>query len=138
MANRFITGDKVSMAWVPSAGGGNQVLNIKGMSLDAEVIIADVTHTGTGGRTARIAGKGDTKGTINASFDLDLKPYTAPRGIREGANGVVVLGFDPAFPIQIPAVIAKVHVESAIENEVKYSFDYNENVLAGVVVYPAS
>lgn len=135
--NRFITGDKVSMQWAP-AGGPGITLNIKGMTLDEECVIADVSHTGTNSRTARIAGKGDTKGSIQADFDLDLKPYTAPRSIRAGSLGVVVLGFDPAFPVQIPAIVAKVRYETAIENEVKYSFDYNENVLAGVIVYPAS
>lgn len=137
MANRFITGDRVKMTWVPP-GAPNQVLNIKTMSLDEDGVVADVTHTGTGGRTARICGKGDTKITVNADFDLDIKPYVAPLNIRFGNQGIALLGFDPAFPIQIPCRIIKVHYESAIENEVKYSFDAAEDVLSGVLVYPAA
>lgn len=137
MANRFLTGEKVSLAWQPTGGAGT-VLSIKSMSLDEECVIADVSHTQTASRTARIAGKGDTKGSITASFDLDLKPYTAPRSIRAGQGGIVLMGFDPAFPIQMPCIVTKVHYESKIESEVQYSFDYAENVLAGVIIYPAS
>ena len=137
MSNRFITGDKVKMAW-QALGQGAVILNIKTMSLDEEVVIADVSHTGTGSRTARIAGKGDHKFTIGADYDLDIKPYNPPVSIRAGVLGIALLGFDPAFPIQIPCIVTKAHYESAMENEVKYSFDAGENVLAGVIVYPAS
>lgn len=125
------------MAWQP-LGQPAVTLNVKTLSLDEDGVIADVTHTGTGGRTARIAGKGDHKATVGADYDLDIKPYNPPVSIRFGSLGIIVLGFDPAFPIQIPAVVTKTHYESAIENEVKYSFDCAESVLSGVIVYPAS
>ena len=139
--NNFITGDKTSMAYQQIVGlnfGPVTVLSIKGMSLDEECIIADVSHTRTASRTARIAGKGDHKGTINATFDLDAKPYFPIPNIRATSVGLAVLGFDPRFPIQIPCIIPKTHYEMTIEQDVKYSFDFAENVLAGVIVYPSS
>lgn len=137
MANRFITGEKVKLTWQP-VGGQATVLNIKTLSLDEDGVVADVSHTGTNSRTARICGKGDHKGTVNADYDLDQKPYNPPISIRFGSAGVILMGFDPNFPIQIPCRVLKTHYESAIENEVKYSFDIAEDVFSGVLVYPAS
>ncbi len=142
MANRFITGEKCSMNYQPVIGigqfGGVVTLSIKAMSLDEECIIADVSHTRTASRTARIAGKGDHKGTVNYTYDLDLKPYFSTPNIRAGSLGVAALGFDPLFPIQIPQIITKTHYESAIENEVRGSFDFAENIFSGAIVYPSS
>lgn len=148
MSNRFITGEKCAMAWQQVLGnpalstvgafGATTILSIKQMSLDEEGVIADVSHTRTASRTARIAGKGDHKGTINATFDLDQKPYFATPNIRFGSLGVVACGFDPNFAIQIPAIVTKTHYESAFESEVRYSFDFAESVFSGAIVYPAS
>ena len=134
--NNFVSGHRCP-AQFQLSGGVLTTLQIKGQSLDEDGLIFDVTHTGSGGRTARIAGKADHKGTINADFDLDVPPYLNPPGIRFGSTGIILFFFSPSRPIQIPVIVSKVHYESAIESEVKYSFDVQENVLVGVIVYPA-
>ena len=137
MANNFISGHKAPVA-IQVLGFTAGTLNVRGWSLDEEVLVFDVTHTGTGGRTARIAGKADHKGTVNADYDADIPPYLAPVGIRAGGIAVILFFVSPSKPIQVPVLITKVHYEAAIENEVKYSFEVAENVLAGVIVYPAT
>ncbi len=137
MANNFQSGHACPVQFAPS-GGALTTLNVKGWSLDEDGLLFDVTHTGTGGRTARIAGKADHKGTVNADYDADLPPYLDPPRIRFGTKGVILMFVSPNKPIQVPVIVAKVHYESAIESEVKYSFDVEESVLSGVIVYPAA
>ena len=136
--NSFQSGHQLPVKFQATGQGAVATLNVKGWNLDEEVLIFDVTHTGTGGRTARIAGKADTKGTVNADFDADVPPYLPAPSIRAGTTGVILCFVTPNKAVQIPVIISKLHFESAIENELKYSFDYQENVLAGVVVYPAT
>ncbi len=136
MANNFISGHRCPCSFAP-IGQGATVLNIKGQNLDEDGLIFDVSHTGTGGRTARIAGKADHKGTVNADLDADQPPWLSPPNIRFGTKGIILMFFSPNRPIQIPVIVAKAHFESAIESEVKYSFDVQEDVLSGVIVYPA-
>lgn len=134
--NNFIAGHRTGIAF-QALGGVAGLLQVKSHTLDEDGLIFDVSHTLTGGRTARIAGKADTKGTVNADFDADLPPYLPPVNIRFGTLGFIAFYYQPTKPIQIPVIVTKVHYEAAIENEVKYSFDVAENVLIGVVVYPA-
>ncbi len=72
---------------------------------------------------------------MQADFDLDAPPYLLPQ-IRFGVQGIIHHFISVTKFIQIPVVIAKVHYESAVENQLKYSFDVAMSVLAGSMVYP--
>lgn len=135
--NNYISGHRAGVAFFTQGEGGATVLQVKSQTLDEDGLIFDVSNTGTGGRTARIAGKADHKGTVNADFDADAPPYLAPPAIRFGTLGIIMFFFQPSKPIQIPVIVTKTHFESAIESEIRYSFECAENVLAGVIVYPA-
>lgn len=140
--NNFQRGDMLPVRFQPQ-GGAAVTLNIRGWSGDDEVLRFDVTNTGHGGETARISGKHDWRGTVNADFDLDAPPYGNGAGqpqIRAGTRGVILKYVSTALDkaIQIPVIVAKVHYESAVENQLKYSFDVELNILAGDFVYPAA
>lgn len=120
-------------------GGAAQRLNIKGYSLDLSCLLFDVTHTASGGNTARIAGKADASGTINADFDLDLPPYAASPLIVPGVSGLCLFYVNVAQSkfFQVPTIIEKVRYESQVESYLKYSFEVKMNSLAGAFVFPA-
>lgn len=119
-------------------GGVQTTLNVKGWNFDEESVLADVSNTSHQGRTARIACKADHKGSVSASLDLDQLPFAAPVSIRAGTRGVLLFYLSPLKPVQVPVVVSKLHHEMALEKEVSYSFDVQENVLAGNIVYPAT
>jgi len=131
----FQRGDYVPVGWNPQGGAG-VVLNIKSHSLDISVLLFDTTNTGSGGFRSRLAGVGDAAGTVNADYDLDLSPYRAAL-ITAGISGIANFYLSPTNFIQVPTIIEKVHYESAVESEVKYSFDVKGNSRAGLFVYPA-
>lgn len=139
MADNFQRGDLLPIYYQP-LNGGNSRLNITGYSFDEECLRHDVTHTGHNGRTARLRGKGDHKGTITVNFDLDAPPYDNPPNIRAGESGRIGFAVDASNPstnpVYVPVIIAKVHYETAVEGYLKYSFDVEENVLAGNLNYP--
>jgi len=137
VANNFQPGFKCPVQFQPT-GGGLTTLSIKSHNIEETVTLIDVTGTAQNGRTARIAGKADHKGTVNAEYDADLPPFLAPPSIRAGTTGICLFFVSPNKSIQVPVIVEKLHHESSVEGEVKWSMDVSENVLAGVVVYPAT
>jgi len=133
----YQAGINLPVAFQPT-NGSNTVLNIRGWSGDHEIAIFDVTHTGSGGHTARITGKDDWRGSVNAVFDLDQPAYSTPPSIRPGVKGIIQKYVATNKVIQIPVVITKVHYESAVENELRYNFDVAMDSITGVMVYPAA
>lgn len=124
------------MVFIPT-GQASVTLNITGWNGDHDGLLFEVTHTGHGGHCARISGRDDWKGTVQADFDLDAPPYlsTTPN-IRFGTTGIIRKFVSTTKFIQVPVVIAKVHYESAVQSQLKYSFDVAMSVLAGTMVYP--
>lgn len=135
----FLRGDFAPFAFQPK-GGANTILNIKSQNADFTALLFDVTSTGSGGVRARISGLLDCKGTVNADFDLDQPPYGTPPTLLPGTLGIGSYYFSQPNNkfIQIPCIIEKVHYESAVESEVKYSFDFSIASNAGLLVYPAT
>ncbi|HLN30476.1 MAG TPA: hypothetical protein VK395_22220 [Gemmataceae bacterium] len=162
MANNFQRGDLCPVVFQP-IGGSPVTLNITSHNVDFTSTLFEVTHTGLNGAgVARIAGKQDASGTVKADYDSDLSPYAASPNIRNGVSGVIlfyvgaptapvgVTGQQPPVqgkPLQVPVIIEKVHYESAVHNQVKFSFEVKLNVIAGLagtsnpplqIVYPAN
>jgi hypothetical protein len=111
-------------------------INIRGWNADDEVNTLIVTGTAQIGKQARIAGVQDGRGTVNYDFDLDNLPWSPAFRIVSGMTGIVYNYISPISAIANPIIIKKVHSESAVETEVKGSFDWEFNSLAGVQVYP--
>ncbi len=145
--NNFQRGELCPVAFAPYTAGnlGTFVtLQITGYHADSTVKLADVTHTGLNGAgTGRLACKPDFSATINADFDADLPPYESPPSLNAGTNGLILFalsaaGGTPANPneeqdISMPVVIEKLHFQSQVGSQVKYSFDVKQNLLAPFV-----
>lgn len=135
MPNEYQRGDLLPLTFRLNNAGANVDLRVRQWSFDEEGLIFDVTNTTHGGRTARIAGKGDHKGTALICFDLTLPPYGASPGIRFGTSGVfrhkisATTGAAGDIFIRIPAIITKVHYESAVDQELRWSVDWAENFI---------
>lgn len=142
MANtNFVPGTVTPVSFQVFGQGIVSLLNITGHSMDEMTQLFDVSNTGHGGRTARLAGKGDHSGTVNADFDLDAPPYLNPPNIRSGVSGIILAYFSHyslGRPMQIPVIIEKVHYEVSIGSQSKWSFDVKENIIAGSFVMPAA
>lgn len=136
MANDFRPGHYAPVIW-QATGGTASVLQIRDHTVDLSVMLHDVTHTGTDGVRARIAGPLDAAGTVNASLDLDLPPFQGPISLQPGFQGICAFGFTPAKFLQVPTRVEKLHFASAVDKEVTYSFDVKMDAFAGVVVYPS-
>lgn len=126
------------MYFQATGAGAAARLNVTGWSGDREVLTFDVTHTGSGGNTARIAGKRDGRGNVNADFDADAPPYAAVPSIQEGVSGIITEYVSITKFIQTPVIIKKLHFESAVGSQCKWNFDWEMNSLAGSFVYPAT
>lgn len=129
-------GDFVGVVFA-ATGLAPYTLGIKSHSLDLTCLLFDVTSTLSGGITARISGKLDAKGTVNADFDADAPPYGNPPAIIPGVRGICLFGVSAVRAVQVPVVVEKLHFESSVEAEVKYSFDCSMDSLAGQFVFPA-
>ena len=134
--NNFSPGFANPVAWTAFGQGGPITLNVKKHSIDVESLLYDVTHTGTGGVRARLAGPVDASGNVLASLDLDLPPYAPALSIVAGQRGVALFYLSPTRFLQLPCSVQKLHFESAIESEVLWNFDTKMNALAGFFVYP--
>ncbi len=139
MANNFQRGDLCGIQFIV-AGANPYTLNVTSHNLDLSVLLFDITHTGLNGAgTARLAGKPDASGTVNADYDADASPFLNTPNIRPGAAGTIAFfvagptGAPSAQSIQVPVIVEKVHFESSVQSQVKYSFEVKQNVLAGLI-----
>lgn len=134
MAGNYQRGDLID--FIVQINQESTELSIKNHTLDIESITHDVTGTQHGGATARIGGKVDARGTVNAAFDLDNPIYNRPPDINVNSTGVALFGVgEDGTGIQVPFIVKRVHYEASVETEVRYSFDIELNVLAGELVY---
>ena len=133
--NNFVPGHFAPVAWQAN-GGTAFTLQIREHSVDLTVLLHDVTHTGTSGVRARIAGPLDCQGNVQATLDLDAPPW-GPVALLPGYRGICAFGVSPTRSLQLPVSVEKLRLQSSTEKEVNYSFDVKMNALAGVIVYPA-
>lgn len=134
--NNFSPGHFAAVAWQADGAAAATVLQIKDHNVELSVLLHDVTHTGTNGVRARLAGPLDAQGTVNAGLDLDVPPYGAV-SLLPGVKGVCGFGLNATRLIQVPVSVEKLKFISAVDKDVMYGFDVKMNALAGVLVYPA-
>lgn len=135
MSDNFQPGHLCPVRFKPD-GGNDATLNVKSHNLDLTALLHDVTGTRHAGVRARIGGPADAQGTVQADFDLDEAPYHDPPSIRPTVRGLMFFHISPTKAIQVPVIVERLHFESAVESQVKYSFDVKMNALAGALVYP--
>lgn len=120
-----IAGHSLSVAYTPS-GASSTTLKVTGYDFGEENNLQDVSHTGTAGLRARIAGLTDLKGTITAIVDTSLYPWaTTTPLIRAGAKGTITFTVNTTGPdvIAFTVIIEKVNYSSRVDGHLTYSFD---------------
>ena len=118
-------GYNLGVSYTP-AGGGATTLKVEGYDFGEENAVLDVTHTGTAGLRARIAGLTDLKGNITASVDTSLYPRaTTTPLIRAGAKGTITFTVNATGPdtISFTVIIERVNYSSRVDGNLKYNFD---------------
>jgi hypothetical protein len=134
-----VRGDACPSIWQAVNVGPVVTLNVHDDNLDISVLLFDTTNTGCFGATSRLAGKLDASATINATFDLAQPPYLAPLFILPGLSGILAKSVGPGATriIQVPQIVEKLHFQSGVDSEVKYSFDAKMNCRVGTLIYPS-
>lgn len=129
----FQSGFNKGVTWTadnaPSVGW-----NVTGHDWEEAIDALDVTHTGTGGIQALLAGilRGD--GNVKANFDNAVVPSTF--FMRAGFNGVMAFFVGGVTPFFVPSMIVKVHYQTVVEGKVEWSAMVRLNALAGLNTLP--
>jgi hypothetical protein len=138
LQNQMVSGHANPIQFQAVGQGQVATLNITGHTWDEEVLRHIITHTGSGGIQARLAGVLDGKGTVQADYDGGLPPYLNPPLIVAGVSGLMLFYVTPQKAFQVPMIIAKVHYESAVQGKVSWSMDVEMNSQAGVYLRPST
>jgi len=124
--------------FTPSGTAGTTPLNVTGWSSAEEVDKLDVTHTGTGGMQAVIAGILRVNGNVKANWDDAAVISSNPTPhIRAGTKGVIGHFMTGGQYITVPVMITKVNYQSAVEGKIEYNFDYTLDSLSGTYSLPS-
>lgn len=127
-----IAGYALGVSYTP-AGASATPLKVTGWDFGDENNTQIVTHTGTAGLQARIAGVTDLKGNITAIVDTSLYPFaTTTPLIRAGAKGTITFTMNTTGPdtIAFTVIIAKVNFSSRVDGHLTYNFDIELDNLA--------
>lgn len=137
----FQRGDLLPMTFTLTGGTGSFDMRVRSWTVEEDGLAFDVTCTAHSGRTARLRGKSDHKGSAVICFDLGNIPYTAATpNIRFGSKGVFaaqVSTTSATTVISIGAIITKVHYESGTEQELRWSVDWAEDRITSAPAYPS-
>lgn len=120
-----------------SGAGKATTLDIIGWSDAEEVDKLDVTHTGSAGQQAVIAGVFRVNGNVKANWDSAAVPTTDPPKIRAGVKGVLRCSLDASLlMLTIPIMITKINHQSEVNGIVQYNFDYTLDQIIGASMVP--
>lgn len=131
----FQAGFNKSPTFLVSGGGAAITLNVTGHTWAEMIDALDITHTGTGGVQALLAGIFRGDGNIKGNVDAAILPSTF--FIRAGFNGLFGIPLGSPTPFVVPAMIVKVNYQSLVEGKVEFNFDIKLNALAGNYTYPS-
>jgi hypothetical protein len=138
--NTFVAGfaNPVAFILAQASPKPSVTINITGWTGSEEIMALDVTHSGTSGNHARIAGLLDWNANVTGNLDTGLFLSTAPAGttpdtpgIRAGVKGVMLFQLGASQTVNPPAatgftvgcLITKVNWASPVNGIVSYNFD---------------
>lgn len=134
-------GYNLGVSYTPS-GGSATVLKVTGWDFGEINNTNIVTHTGTAGLQARIAGITDLNGNVTATVDTTLYPFaTTTPLIRAGGKGTITFTLNSTGPdtIAFTVIIARVNFSSRVDGVLTYNFDVELDNLAeaaSLTTYP--
>lgn len=134
----FQAGYDKHVKWNPDHGGGETTVNITGWSEDDGTDALEVTHTGTNGHQAFIAGLGRCSCQIDLNYDTAATPESI--GLRSGAKGTFTFKTGSDTEDSIHVIIEKVGKKSAVNGVVSVSITAKSDAIddAGEVVDPVT
>ena len=134
----FVVGyDKGVSLWLTGGSVVFTTINITAWSWEESVNALVVTHTGSGGIAARIAGILDGEGTIEGNYDSANLIHASPPNIRAGARGQIKIQTGATNPFLIPVIVQKVPYKSAVDGLVQYTFTVQMDSQSGTYTYPS-
>jgi hypothetical protein len=132
LKNLFQAGFNKGVSFQPT-GGVNTAINITKWDWEEQIEKIDISHTGTAGLQALLAGLLRGTGNVEAFFDSANLPWAAAPSIKSGQNGVITFNLgSPNTQWIVPSLVVKVHAQSEVAGGVKYNFDVELNCLCGV------
>lgn len=132
----FIAGYNKGVTFRPSGAGGFTTLNVTGWSWKDTGEKLDVSHTGSFGQQALIAGLQRGQGNVTANLDTVQIPSTNPPNLRFGTKGVITFDEGGATNWQVPIMITAVNYKSEVAGKVEYNFDVELDQISGTLTYP--
>lgn len=126
-------------AWKFSGAGAATLLQVTDHSWKEAVDKLDVSHSGSEGIQALLAGILRGNGTVKAKYNSSAMPHGAPT-IKAGTRGQLQLYLGGATPFLIPGMILEVQYQSAVAGTAEYQFtvelDHNAIETMGAYTYP--
>jgi hypothetical protein len=134
----FQPGFAANAKWQPNGTGGLISLNITGWNWTESVNALDVTHTGTGGQSAFIAGVLTGDFSFDANLDpLVNPPYSAATALRAGQKGIIQFVTNSATtPWSVPIIIEKADHKSAVNGLIQYTVSGKLDQIIGSTTTP--
>lgn len=103
------------ITWGPDGGAGVPV-NVTGWGVDDGGDLVEVTHTGTGGQQAFLAGIQRCGGNCTFWFDTDNAPTAI--GLRFGVKGTITVNTGTGTPWSLHVSIEKVGHRSTVNGAI--------------------
>ena len=126
----FQAGFNKQATFQPDGAAAATTLNVTGHSWKEAVDKLDVTHSGTGGQQAVIAGVLRGDGSVKMVFDTSNNPYANPPNILAGVKGVMRFYIGTTTPHTVPCMIVDVTSQTAVEGKV----EWNANVTLDYII----
>lgn len=136
LTGTFVAGYTAPFKTTPS-GGSEQTIQVVSHSWQEMVDKIDITHTGSGGLQALLAGIFRGTGNVKAFLDSSAKYYATTVGIRAGTNALLKHYVTSSLSYTVPGMIVKVNSAVAVNGGVEYDFDFELNSEAGTFSYPS-
>lgn len=116
-------------------GGAEQTLDVVDHSWKEMVDAIDVTHTGTNGLQALLAGilRGD--GTIKAVLNTSQNPAGPDVALRAGATGMIEFDYGFDVPFTVPCLVVDLLHQSQVAGRVEWTCSVKLSKLSGTGAY---
>ena len=133
----FQAGFNKGVSFQPTGLGVAVTFYVTGHSWSEMIDKIDVTHSGTGGIQALLAGilRGD--GNMKANCDSGQIVSNPSNGLRAGTNGIMNFYFYDGGtfglgtnPFSVPCMVIKVNYKSEVAGKTEYDCDVSLNALA--------
>lgn len=131
----FQAGFSANASFTPT-GGATTALNITSWSWSENVNSLEVTHTGTGGLSAFIAGVLTGDFSFDANFDTAANPFASSPSLKAGKKGVITLNTNTTAPWSIGVMIEKVDHKAAVNGLIQFTVSGKLDVISGSYSYP--